>query len=141
MSIGAGGSGRVIDRLRLDGHAVESQAGVSGVLPVGTEPQTPDQETASDAGSTAVGYAIDCRMRSGPLDFMSDALYVGRRFRTLNVLDEGMREGLTIEIDTSLPGERVVRVLERLCAWRGVPEGDSVRQRPGADLTGLRRLV
>jgi len=33
-----------------------------------------------------------------------------------------MREGLTIEIDTSLPGERVVRVLERLCAWRGVPE-------------------
>ena len=56
------------------------------------------------------------------LDFMSDALYVGRRFRTLNVLDEGMREALAIEIDTSLPGERVVRVLERLCAWRGVPQ-------------------
>ena len=56
------------------------------------------------------------------LDFMSDALYVGRRFRTLNVLDEGMREALAIEIDTSLPGERVVRLLERLCAWRGVPQ-------------------
>lgn len=55
------------------------------------------------------------------LDFMSDALYVGRRFRTLNVLDEGMREALAIEIDTSLPGERVVRVLDRLCAWRGTP--------------------
>jgi len=56
------------------------------------------------------------------LDFMSDALYMGRRFRTLNVLDEGVREALAIEIDTSLPGERVVRVLERLCAWRGVPQ-------------------
>ena len=53
---------------------------------------------------------------------MSDALYVGRRFRTLNVMDEGMREGLTIEIDTSLPGERVVRTLERLCDWRGFPQ-------------------
>lgn len=56
------------------------------------------------------------------VDFMSDALSVGRRFRTLNVLDEGMREGLAIEIDTSLPGERVVRVLERLIAWRGAPQ-------------------
>ena len=56
------------------------------------------------------------------LDFVSDALYVGRRFRTLNVMDEGVREALTIEIDTSLPGQRVVRVLERLSAWRGLPQ-------------------
>lgn len=56
------------------------------------------------------------------LDFMSDALYVGRRFRTLNILDEGVREALTIEIDTSLPGQRVVRVLKRLSAWRGLPQ-------------------
>jgi putative transposase len=55
------------------------------------------------------------------IDFMSDALYVGRRFRTLNVLDEGVREALAIEIDTSLPGERVIRVLERLSSWRGLP--------------------
>jgi len=56
------------------------------------------------------------------LDFMHDALYIGRRFRTLNVLDEGVREILDIEIDTSLPGERVVQVLERLKSWRGLPE-------------------
>jgi putative transposase len=55
------------------------------------------------------------------LDFMSDCLYSGRRFRTLNVIDEGVREALAIEIDTSLPSERVVRVLEQLKAWRGVP--------------------
>ena len=56
------------------------------------------------------------------VDFMSDTLYGGRRFRTLNILDEGVREGLTIEVDTSLPAERVVRVLEQVVAWRGRPQ-------------------
>jgi len=37
------------------------------------------------------------------VDFMSDTLCGGRRFRTLNLLDEGVREGLAIESDTSLP--------------------------------------
>ena len=55
------------------------------------------------------------------LDFVHDALYVGRRFRTLNILDEGVREALAIEIDTSLTGERVVRTLEQIIAWRGKP--------------------
>ncbi|MCP4549767.1 MAG: transposase [bacterium] len=39
------------------------------------------------------------------IDFMHDTLYVGRRFRTFNVLDDGVREVLDIEIDTSLSGE------------------------------------
>jgi len=39
---------------------------------------------------------------------MSDTLYGWRRFRTLNVLDKGVREGLAIEMDTSLPVERVI---------------------------------
>lgn len=56
------------------------------------------------------------------LDFMSDALYVGRRFRTLNILDEGVREVLDIEVDTSLTGERVIRVVERIAQWRGMPK-------------------
>lgn len=55
------------------------------------------------------------------VDFMSDTLYGGRRFRTLNVLDEGVREGLAIEVDTSLPAERVIRVLEQVVSWRGRP--------------------
>lgn len=56
------------------------------------------------------------------LDFMHDTLYVGRRFRTLNVLDEGVRELLAVEVDTSLPGARVVRVLDQIKSWRGTPE-------------------
>jgi putative transposase len=55
------------------------------------------------------------------LDFMSDSLWSGRRFRVLNVLDEGVREALAIEIDTSLPAKRVVRVLDRLAELRGYP--------------------
>ena len=53
---------------------------------------------------------------------MSDTLYGGRRFRTLNVLDEGVREGLAIEVDTSLPADRVGRVLEQVVTWRGQPQ-------------------
>jgi putative transposase len=56
------------------------------------------------------------------LDFMHDTLYVGRRFRTLNVMDEGVREALAIEVDTSLSAERVVRVMDQIKEWRGVPK-------------------
>nr|WP_246616369.1 IS3 family transposase [Thaumasiovibrio subtropicus] len=56
------------------------------------------------------------------LDFMHDTLYCGKRFRTLNILDESTRECLAIEIDTSLPAGRVVRVLEQLKQERGLPK-------------------
>jgi putative transposase len=56
------------------------------------------------------------------LDFMHDTMANGRRFRTLNVLDEGVRECLSIEVDTSLPAARVIRVLEQLKSWRGLPQ-------------------
>ena len=55
------------------------------------------------------------------LDFVHDSLYCGKRFRVLNIIDEGTRECLAIETDTSLPAQRVVRVLEQLKAERGVP--------------------
>jgi putative transposase len=55
------------------------------------------------------------------LDFMSDALLTGRKFRTFNVLDEGVREALDIVIDTSIQSGRVVRALEALASWRGYP--------------------
>lgn len=56
------------------------------------------------------------------LDFMHDTLYCGKRFRTLNVIDEGTRECLAIEVDTSLPAARVIRVLERLQHERRLPK-------------------
>jgi putative transposase len=56
------------------------------------------------------------------MDFMHDALEDGRSFRLFNVIDDFNREGLGIEADFSLPGERVVRTLERIIEWRGKPQ-------------------
>ena len=67
------------------------------------------------------------------LDFMQDALYGGRRFRTLNVLDEANREAVAIEIGTSIPAARVVRVLEQLIAIYGRPR--ALRLDNGPELT------
>jgi putative transposase len=54
-------------------------------------------------------------------DFVHDALFNGRRFRVLAVIDEFSRECLAVEVDASLTGERVTRVLERVCEVRGAP--------------------
>ena len=54
-------------------------------------------------------------------DFMSNALWSGRRFRTFNVMDDFNREALRIEIDTSLPAKRIVRALDELIELRGKP--------------------
>jgi len=54
--------------------------------------------------------------QSWSIDFMSDSLFCGRRFRTFNVVDDFNREALAIEIDLSLPSQRVIRVLERIVA-------------------------
>ena len=56
------------------------------------------------------------------MDFMADRLGDGRAFRLLNVLDDFNREGLGIEVDFSLPAERVIRSLDRIIEWRGKPE-------------------
>lgn len=45
----------------------------------------------------------------------------GRPFRLLNVLDAFNREGLGIEVDFSLPTERVIRSLSQIIEWRGKP--------------------
>lgn len=55
------------------------------------------------------------------LDFMRDTLYDGRVFRTLNVLDQGNRECLAIEVGFSLPSRRVIALLDELMALHGAP--------------------
>jgi putative transposase len=55
------------------------------------------------------------------MDFMYDQLSDGRSIRLFNVIDDFNREGLNIEVDFSLPSERVIRSLEQIIAWRGKP--------------------
>lgn len=75
--------------------------------------------------STATRVPLVSPKRAGErysMDFMSDSLATGRSFRTLNIVDDYTRECLAIEVDMSLPGERVTRVLDRLVEGGRKPE-------------------
>jgi len=64
------------------------------------------------------------------MDFTQDNLASGRTFRTLNLMDGFTRESPRIEVDTSLPGLRVVRVLEDVARERGYPPAIQVDNGP-----------
>lgn len=68
-------------------------------------------------------------------DFMQDALWDGRRFRTFNVIDDFNREALAVEIDTGISARRVIRILDQIAVWRGLPE--RIRFDNGPELTAL----
>lgn len=68
------------------------------------------------------------------LDFVSDALWWGRKLRMLTVVDTYTRESLAIEVDTSLSGARVARVLDRVIGERGAQPGEIVMDN-GPELT------
>lgn len=70
------------------------------------------------------------------VDFMSDSLWDGRTFRTFNVVDDYNREALAIEVDLSLPAQRITRVLDRLATWRGYPR--QIRMDNGPELISLK---
>jgi putative transposase len=76
------------------------------------------------------------------VDFLGDVLAWGRWIRLLTLEDVFTREALAIEVDVSLPGERVVRVLERVAAERGAPAEIVLDNGPelteGAGSAGLR---
>jgi len=69
------------------------------------------------------------------LDFMADALYGGRAFRTLNLTDEGNRRVLGIEVAHSIPSPRVIRVMEQLIELHGKPR--ALRLDNGPELTAI----
>ena len=74
----------------------------------------------------AVGTRAPMAIPQGPnqrwsLDFVSDSLSCGRRFRILNVIDDFSRECLAAVVDTSLSGERVARELDQIAEMRGYP--------------------
>jgi putative transposase len=89
------------------------------------------------APRTAQALTVPVRSdQSWSLDFMSDSLSDGRTFRTLNVIDDFNREALWIEVDTSLPAERVAGVLEQLLLWRAAPK--QIRMDNGPELISQR---
>ena len=55
------------------------------------------------------------------MDFMHDVLSNGVKFRSFNVIDDFNRECLNLTLDTSINSKRVIRELDKLIAWRGMP--------------------
>jgi putative transposase len=68
--------------------------------------------------------------QSWSMDYVADALIDGRKLRVLAIVDDYSRECLALEVDTSLPGSRVVAVLERLADIRGLPGSITVDHGP-----------
>lgn len=64
------------------------------------------------------------------MDFVSDGLYNGRRFRVLTIVDNFSRECPALEVDHSLTGKRVTRVLDRIALTRELPEVITVDNGP-----------
>jgi len=56
------------------------------------------------------------------MDFVQDEFFNGRKFRTLNIVDDFTRECIVIEVDISLQGVRVARVLDRIAIHRSLPK-------------------
>lgn len=67
---------------------------------------------------------------SWSMDFLADGLADGRHLSCLAIVDDCTRECLAIEVNTSITGERVVTVLERLAELRGPPQSITVDHGP-----------
>lgn len=61
---------------------------------------------------------------------MNYSLYCGNRIRILNIIDESIRECLAIEVNISLPAERIIRILSQLKEERRLPEYALVNNGP-----------
>lgn len=89
------------------------------------------------AVDTAVPTAIN---QTWSMDFMRDQLAESRGIRLFNVIDDFNREGLTIDVDFSLPSERVVRAL-RPYFWRASKMGGSPSRRCRSKNASGRRII
>jgi putative transposase len=70
------------------------------------------------------------------LDLMHDTLYDGRKFRLLNVIDEGNREALRIECGSSIPSSTLLRVMEESIEFYGKPK--AIRMDNGPEMTSAK---
>lgn len=64
------------------------------------------------------------------MDFMHDSLLDGKSFRSFNVIDDYNREALNITMDKGLSSNRIIRELDKLVEWRGIPENLRVDNGP-----------
>jgi transposase InsO family protein len=142
-SNGSDGTGSQASRVRLSQDVfdassarefVESQKSLSHLLRAETEPTA--QTQATNSGAKSLPFAVpEAVNQVWSADFMSDALWNGKRFRPFNVIDDFNREALAVEIDSGISAQRVVRILDQIAVWRGLPK--RIRFDNGPELTAL----
>jgi transposase InsO family protein len=113
---------------------------ISGQAPQGGRRGLPNRPVQRDQLLAAVEQALARSIRALSMDVTRDMLDDGRAFRTLNIVHDFTRECVAIELDRSLPGARVVRVLTRLAAERGLPSAIVLDNGPEFVGPGPRRL-
>lgn len=113
-------SGCVFVSAKREGLWLESQAGLPHYRELELNPRIKPRRrlVRTLPEPLTVPIAIN---QTWSMDFMHDQLADGRNFRLFNVIDDFNREALGIEIDFSLPSERIIRALDRIIKWRGTP--------------------
>ena len=112
---------KMYDRLRMEGYAWNHKK----VYRVYTEMKLNIRRRAKKRLPARVKQALfqpAALNQVWSIDFMSDSLWDGRKYRLLNIIDDFNREILAIEADTSLPTSRVIRTLERINQYRDLPQ-------------------
>jgi putative transposase len=123
---------KCFDRMRIEGHPWNHKrvhrvyCALRLNLPRRTKRRLPTRQPLALEAPSELN-------RVWSLDFMHDTLYDSRRFRTLNVLDDGNRQALGIEVGTSIPSQRAIRVMEQLIELHGKPA--ALRLDNGTELT------
>ena len=122
---------RCFTRLRLDGRCWNKKRVYRVYCDMGLNLPRRSKKRLPERPRQPLDLATEPN-RCWALDFMHDARYCGRRFRTLNVVDEANRERLAIEVGMSIPSARLIRVLSRLIDCYGPP--DAIRLDNGPEM-------
>ena len=123
---------KCFDRIRLDGYGFNHKRVHRVYCEMGLNMKRRTKKRILTRPAQPLVCPVDIN-ETWTLDFMRDTLYDGRPFRTLNVIDEGNREALRIEVGTSISAARVVRVMSELIECYGKPR--AIRLDNGPELT------
>ena len=115
------GSPRLTVMLRREGHKVNHKRVERIYAEEGLQVKKRKKKRQTAAVRVAIPTPEKPNVRWS-MDFVSDALSDGRKFRCLTVVDDYSRESPVIEVDTSLPGHRVAQILDGLGGSRGLPD-------------------
>ena len=123
---------KCFDRIRLDGHRFNHKRVHRVYCDLKLNMKRRTRKRIPHRPRQPLDYSQGLNL-TWSLDFMRDTLYDGRAFRTLNVIDEGNREALRIEVGTSISAIRLQRVMNELIEVYGKPQ--AIRLDNGPEMT------